>query len=117
MFELKVTVVAVWIPAPLNRMLCGTTPVPPKTTEPVAVPDAMGKKATSCVQLAPETSVIGGALQEPPAVVVKAPVNAMEATVIGAEPVFARVTGCGVLKMPTPALAKVRAGTDAVRNR
>src|SRR5260370_22894955 len=92
--EASVTAVAVVVctPVPVRRMLCGTTPVPPKMTEPLVGPGAMGKKATFCVQDAPAARVIGVAPQEPPTAVVNGPVKAMEATVIDAEPVFASVT-------------------------
>src|ERR1700722_143630 len=104
LLEASVIVVAVCAPEPASNMLCETTPEPPKTTEPLADPVATGRKATFCVQLAPAARVIGTALQEPPGAVVKAPVKLIVATVIGAEPVFASVTLCGVLRMPTPSL-------------
>src|ERR1700726_2160825 len=98
-------------------MLCGTTPVPPKTTEPVAAPDAVGRNTTFWVQFAPGVKVIGIAPQEPPAAPVNGPVKAMEATVIETEPVFASVTLCAALIIPTPLLVKIRVGSAAVRNR
>jgi hypothetical protein len=116
-FEVSVTVVVVCVPVPLSRMLCEPTPVPPKTTDPLATPGAEGRKAMFCVQLAFGARVIGTALQEPPVAVVKEPVNAIEATVSEAEPVFARMTLCDTLGVPTPSLAKVKVGRTAMRSR
>src|SRR5665213_2621555 len=117
LFELKVTVVADCTPVPASRTVCGTTPVPLKTTEPAAGPGATGKKATFCVQLAPGASVTGTDAQEPPATAVNAPVKAIDETEREALPVFASVTPCAALGTPTPSFAKVSKARPVARMR
>jgi hypothetical protein len=69
------------------------------------------------MQFAPGVKMIGVAPQEPPDALVKGPLKAMEATLIEAEPLFASVTLCAALIIPTPLLLKVRMGSAVVRSR
>src|ERR1700684_3302194 len=75
-FEASEIVVAVCdncVPVPASRMLCGTTPAPPKITAPVNGPVVVGRKAMSSVQDAVAGRVMGNAEQVPPGAVAKAP--------------------------------------------
>ena len=118
--EVSETVVAVCeicVPVPASRMLCGMTPVPPKITSPLTGPAVLGRKAIDSVQVALAARVMGNAEQVPPGAVVKAPVKAIVATDIEAEPVLDNVTFCAALRMPTTALGKARTGSAAARIR
>jgi hypothetical protein len=109
------TVVLAAAPVPLSSTVCGTTPVPLRTTDPLAGPTPVGKKATFCVHVAAGTSVIGVAEQLPPATVVKVPFSATLETVMEAEPVFASVMLCEALGTPTLSLPKLRVGRAPFR--
>jgi hypothetical protein len=74
-FDVSVIDVVDVTDAPASRIVCGTTPVPLKTTDPLAVPAAFGRKEMFCVQFVPAARRIGGAGQVPPGPDVKGPLK------------------------------------------
>lgn len=113
----RVRVVGAEVAVLASRMVAGTTPVPPKTTDPVDQLLATGRYSTFSVQLVPGVRVMGGGGHVPPGAVVKPLAGVMVETVSGAVPVFVKVTLCVGLATPAASAGKVRIGSTPERTR